>query len=498
MPFAEYDDFDALGLADLVRRGEVSPLELVETAIARVETRNGRLNAVIDRLYDRARAQVRQGLPDGPFRGVPFLIKDAVSLAGEKLSFACVFLRNHVAQATHPILECAEAAGLVTVGRTNLSEFGLLPTTEPALYGPANNPWALDRSPGGSSGGSAAAVAARMVPMAHGNDGGGSIRIPAACCGVFGLKPSRGRTPGIAGEIQDGLVSEHCLSRSVRDSAAMLDVWSGNRAGDRWQIAPPERPYAEAVERDPDVLRVGFSTADLAGREAHPDCRKAVRDTAALCEALGHKVEAVTPEIDGEAFYRDFVALWTVMGDFIFKVIRAEVDQQKLPAIAKKALKHPIGFRVGSRVMAAPARKAPFERLTCRIAGMAAKLSPGDLWVGWTNLQQTSYAMGRYFQDHDVFLTPVLGEPPWRTGMVNERAGDEALAEQVLKYAGYTPLSNVTGLPAISVPLYENAAGLPIGLHFVASYGREDLLLSLAGQLERAQPWAGRRPAICG
>jgi amidase len=258
MPPAEYAAFDALGLAELVRRRDVTASELLETALAQIERIDPRINAVIDRLDHRARATVARGLPAGPFAGVPFLLKDAIAYQGERLTLGSRSMADYIPETSHEVVRRLEGAGLVIVGRTNICEYGLLPLTEPELYGPTRNPWALDRSPGGSSGGSAAAVAAGLVPLAHGNDGGGSIRIPASACGLFGLKPSRGRNPGALLDEPHGLIAEHCLARSARDSAALLDVTRGALPGDRWQAPPPVRPYLEQVTIDPPRLRIAF------------------------------------------------------------------------------------------------------------------------------------------------------------------------------------------------------------------------------------------------
>ncbi|MBW2459459.1 MAG: amidase, partial [Deltaproteobacteria bacterium] len=326
--FAEYTQYDGLGLAELVARKEVHPRELVEAGIERIEQVNPGINAVIHELFGGARAMAKHPLPAGPFAGVPYLLKDMVMHRGTLLTLGSAFLREgrHIPQESHPVVERAEQAGLIILGKTNACEFGLLPVTEPEAYGPTANPWNLAFTPGGSSGGSGAAVAAGMVPLAHGNDGGGSIRIPASCCGVFGLKPTRGRNPGTAEGNADGVVVEHCLSRSVRDSAALLDVTQGPLPGDRWWAPPPTRPYLDEVAQDPETLTIAFTTADFLGRPAHPDCVAAVEDAARLCEDLGHRVEEAVPDLDGERFNRAFAMTWASMATSMFHYI---IDQAK-------------------------------------------------------------------------------------------------------------------------------------------------------------------------
>jgi len=490
--FSDYDRYDALGLAELVRRREVRPLELVEEAITRIE-RHGRLNAVVQRLFDRAR-RVAAAPPEGPLSGVPYLVKDMVAHAGTPLTFANTLMQRlgHIPSESHEVIRRSEQAGLVVVGKTNASELGLLPTTEPALYGPTQNPWRLDRSPGGSSGGSAAAVAASLVPMAHGNDGGGSIRIPASACGVFGLKPSRGRNPGSAGEIPDGITAEHCLSRTVRDSAALLDVTRGPLPGDRWWAPPPARPFLAEVEAAPGSLRIAFATRDFRGRPAHPDCAAAVEQAALLCEELGHRVEPAAPAIDGERFNEAFLTLWVMLPAFLFKVIAAELRRRPGVGLIADLLGDE---RLVSMVGRLKVRR-PFEPLTQKMVALGRGLTAADLWLAWWEMERAGRAMARFLTEHDLFLSPVLGSPPVPTGEITGQGDPQRLREKVIDYVGYTPICNTAGLPAMSVPLYWNAEGLPVGVHFVAPFGDEATLFRLAGQLERARPWRDRRPPL--
>jgi len=493
--FEEYASYDGLGLAELVRKGEVQPSELVEEAIRRIECANPQLNAVIREMYDQARAAVAAGLPEGPFQGVPFLVKDVLAdCAGVPSTAGCRFLKDYRPDHDSEMVVRHKAAGLVILGKTNLPELGLLPVTEPELYGPTHNPWDLERTPGGSSGGSAAAVAARMVPMAHGNDGGGSIRAPASCCGVFGLKPTRGRTP-IGPDIAEawhGLVTSHVLTRSVRDSAAMLDATAGPELGALCYPAPPARPFREEVGADPGRLRIAFTTEPLLPAKVHADCAAAVREAARLCEELGHEVVEATPRIDGLAFARAFVTMLLA-------------DTRATVVLWERA--------VGRR-----ATSADFEPQTWAMALMGDQLSATALSLAVTRIKATGPQMGRFFAEYDLLLTPTLAAPPLKTGALQVKgfllaamkllgrldagrltlafSNFEAIAETTFAFMPFTPLFNATGQPAMSVPLVWNGEGLPIGVHFVGRYGDEATLFRLASQLEQARPWAQRVPPV--
>jgi amidase len=493
MSFADYTKYDGLGLAELVACKEVQPSELVEAAIDRIEAVNPGLNAVIQKLYDQGRAAAAGPLPDGPFTGVPYLLKDMVVHQGTPLTLGSNFLRKagYIPTESHPVVARTEQAGVIILGKTNACEFGLLPTTEPEAYGATANPWALAHSPGGSSGGSGAAVAAGMVPLAHGNDGGGSVRIPASCCGVFGLKPSRGRNPGTAEGNADGVVVEHCLTRSVRDSAAMLDVTQGPLPGDRWWAPPPARPYLDEVAEDPKPLRIAFTTADLVGRPAHPDCVAAVEDAARLCEELGHRVEQAGPAVDGERFNKAFAVTWSSMATSMFFYILQEAKaQERVVALAARALGDRVTLAAATRLLARSLR-SPFERRTQAFATIGDRITHAQAIVAGADLQQASYQMAHFFGQYDCLLTPVLGEPPLVTGALDS-VPDDQLEERLFTYGGYTPICNSAGLPAMSVPLHWNPAGLPIGVQFMGPFDSEAMLFGLAGQLERARPWLPR------
>jgi amidase len=494
--FSEYARYDGLGLAELVRRKEVTPGELVEEAVGRIEALNPQLNAVIHPMYDLGREAAEGELPDGPFTGVPFLLKDLGAAYGGVPM--CCGSRFH--EGCSPDHDCEmvsrfKAAGLVILGKTNTPEYGLVPVTEPELFGPCNNPWDLTRTTGGSSGGSGAAVAARIVPMAHGNDGGGSIRIPASCCGVFGLKPSRGRNPigPDIGEAWHGLAADHVLSRSVRDSAAMLDATAGPEVGALYWAPPQSRPFLSEVGADPGKLRIAFTSKPFLPGVVHEDCVGGLEATAALCEGLGHVVEEAAPPIDGRAFARAFLTM--VCGE-----TRADIEEAEA-------------------LLGRKATFSDFEPATWAVGLLGTQISGAQLSQAIRLLQRTARQTGRFFEDYDLLLTPTLASPPVVTGalqpkgaealamkvlgrlnaggLINALAGIDALAEQVFEFMPYTPVFNATGQPAMSVPLYWNDEGLPIGMHFAARYGDEATLFRLAGQLEQARPWAGRTPPVC-
>jgi amidase len=474
-PSDEIAWLDATAQAALVRRGEVSPLELVDGAIARIEARNPELNAVIHPLFESARAAAAGPLPDGPFKGVPFLLKDlGAELAGtpfcEGSDFAGDYVSTHDQELTTRFL----AAGFVVCGKTNTPEFGILPTTEPRRFGPSINPWNRAHSTGGSSGGSAAAVAAGMVPVAHANDGGGSIRIPASCCGLVGLKPTRARVSlaPAYGDLMGGLVVEHAVTRSVRDSAAILDAVAGPVTGDPYWAPPLSGPsFAAATERPPGALRVALVTASPTGSAVHPDCVQAAEEAAALCESLGHHVVPASLDIDGDAFVAHFINTWAAANAWVL------LDWEQ---------------RVG-RV----ATEEDVEPLSWALISIGRSLDAGQYLQSVQELQKMSRSIAQAFETFDVLLTPTLCEPPAVLGTFDSPPG-EPLAGlfRAASYVPFTPPFNVTGQPGISLPLHWNAAGLPIGVQFVGRFGAEETLLSLAAQLEQAKPWAARRPAL--
>lgn len=460
-----YHQLDALALAALVRRGEVSAAEVLETAIAAIEERNGPLNAVVTKLYGEAREAVANGLPDGPLRGVPYLFKElVVSVEGAPTTSASRLYAANMPAADSEIVARCRRAGMAVLGKTNSSEYGLQPVTEPRLFGPARNPFNTAFSPGGSSGGAAAAVAAGMVPAAHATDGGGSIRIPASCCGLFGLKPTRARiTAGPeGGEGLAGLASQHAVTRTVRDSAALLDATAGPMPGDPYSPRPPQGSYLDAVARDPGRLRIAFSTAAPNGATIHPDCVRAVLEAARLCEGLGHHVEEAAPQFDVSAVEQAFAC-----------VFQANVMVN-------------VGRATGGRLPA----EGEVEPLTMALARRGLDIPAPVYIAGLQTLQRESRAIARFHERFDIWLTPTLATPPPPVGRFDSDITDVDLwLERLMGFIPFTYLANVTGQPAMSVPLARSAGGLPVGCHFAARTGEEELLFSLAGQIERAAPW---------
>ena len=465
------DDFawmDATAQAELVRKKEVKPSELVEAAISRIERLNPTINAVITPMYDIARSAASGVLPDGPFTGVPFLLKDILgAYAGVRMTLGSKLLENFVQDHDSELVVRHKRAGLVVLGRTNTPEFGLLPTTEPVLFGPSRNPWNTERTTGGSSGGSAAAVASGMIPMAHANDGGGSIRIPASCCGLFGLKPTRARNPlgPDFGDVMSGLVVEHALTRSVRDSAALLDATAGPDVGDPYWAPPSGRPYLREVGADPGRLRIAFTTDTPIDVTVHADCVQAVNEAAKLCADLGHEVEEKSLPLNAEILIDAFNVLWSAS--------------------------------TGSTIKALGATRDHVEPLTWALKEMSDQFSAADYILAMQTLQAASREVARFFQDHDVLLTPTLSEPPVPLGTFDALPDNPLHGfERAILFASFTAICNVTGQPAMSVPLFWNDENLPVGSHFIGRFGDEATLFRLAAQLEEARPWGGRRPPV--
>jgi len=467
---------DATDQAELVRTGAVTPLELVDAAIARIEQINPALNAVVYQMFERARENAQRAIPDGAFRGVPFLLKDlAAEFDGEPMTEGSRFLEGYVSDGDSELVARYRAAGLITLGKTNTSEFGLLPTAEPELFGPARNPWNTDHMTGGSSGGSSAAVAAGLVPTAHANDGGGSIRIPASCCGLFGMKATRGRNSLAPhyGDIGNGIVHEHVVSRSVRDSAALLDATAGMAAGDPYAPPPPARPFADEVTADPGALKIAVMTGSMNGCAVHPDCVDAVQDVARLCESLGHTVEEAAPDIAWESIAQLFSDMWA--GQFGWAVQDWARRQNREP------------------------KPEYFEPWTWRMYEVAQRTSAANYLLSVQDAQRIARIVGRFFEDWDILLSPTVAAPPLPLGSFKYTEETRRSARQaVAQFSSHTPLFNVTGQPATNVPLIWNEAGLPIGVQFAGRYGDEATLFRLAGQLEQARPWQDKWPEIAG
>lgn len=493
----DYSSYDAIALAELVRTRQVTPRELVSAAIERIEKLNPSLNAVVHKFYDRALSDADASEGDAPFRGVPFLLKDLLSwYAGEPTTSGSRLYAGWIPPHDTEIVRRYRRSGVIILAKTNTPEFGLTPYTEPELFGPALNPWDTSRTTGGSSGGSAAAVASGMVPWAGGGDGGGSIRIPASCCGLFGLKPTRGRTPAgpIIGELWQGAAIEHCITRSVRDSAAMLDAISGPDVGAPYWAPPMERPFLDEVGHSPGKLRIAVTTFPFLGHAVHPDCVEAVEKAVKLLESLGHDVTEAAPAVDREMFNRAFLTV--VCGEVRSDILEARERLGRTP------------------------RPADVEYTTWGLNLLGASLSAGAFVKAERYLRSSARRVGEFFENFDVLVTPTMAVPPYPTGELQPkphervmlkllgkmRAGNvlkmlgalEQTADKIFDAIPYTPLFNVTGQPAMSVPLHWNGGGLPIGVHFVGRYGDEATLFRLAGQLEQAQPWSHRRPPIHG
>jgi amidase len=474
----DVSQLDATAQAELVRNSDVSPLELVDAAINNIEKINPELNAVIHPLFESARAFARGELPDGPFRGVPILFKDLMcGVEGDPIHEGMRFLKDadwhhdHTEALAQKYLD----AGFVCVGRTNAPELGLVPTTEPEAYGPTRNPWDTSRTPGGSSGGSAAAVASGMVAVAHANDGGGSIRIPASCCGLVGLKPSRGRTP-IGPDftaIDDMLIVELCVSRSVRDTAGVLDAVHGRAEGDTISAPAPARAFTKEVGADPGKLRIGLLTHNpLETGAIHPDCVAATRDTAQLLESLGHTVEEAYPAgIARPELVGHFTTLWAVTLAYNIRYWERKVGREVKPE--------------------------EVEALTWSLTEMGRATSAPDYVDAQHAIGDLTRSVEAWFgSGYDLLLTPTIGEPPCPLGEFTTPDEPFLGFMRAATFVPYTPLANMAGSPAISLPLSWNDQDLPIGSMLMAAYGREDLLLRVASQLETARPWSDRRPPV--
>jgi amidase len=494
--FSDFAEFDAVGLAELVRRRETTPLELVEAAIERIERYNPELNAVVTKLYDLGREQAEAALPVGSrVAGVPFLMKDLLSpVAGVRFTSGSRLNRELVPVRDAELVRRYRRAGLLLLGKTSTPEFGMMPVTEPVLFGPCRNPWDLTRTPGGSSGGAAAAVAARMVPVAHGGDGGGSLRIPASCCGLFGFKPSRGRNPvgPDASEHWLGLAVEHVVSRSVRDSAAVLDVTAGPESTSPYWAPPPARSFFEEVGIPSGQLRIAVSERPQLNGQVAPDCRRALWHTAEICRDLGHIVEEASPDINSDQFSLAFFTV--ICGSVAAGIERAAEELGRRPA------------------------RDELEVATWLAGLLGSELSAAQAIGAYETLQGIARTALKFHEKYDLLLTPTLARPPLTIGALAPR-GAEALAhrtivnlgissvlrlkrviqatvDRVFEFVPFTPLANVSGQPSMSMPLYWNAAGLPIGTMFTARLGAEGQLLRLARELEIARPWADKLPPL--
>ncbi len=480
---------DALALAELVKKKEAAPIELAEAAIENIEALNPGLNAVINKMYDQAKKAALSADLEGIFAGVPMLLKDITQeIAGERITSGSKALQNYRAKNDSEFVARLRRTGAIFIGQTNVPELALMGITEPEFYGPARNPWNPDYTPGGSSGGSAAAVASGMVPIAGANDGGGSIRIPAAYCGLFGLKPGRGRTPagpGI-GRHWQGASSDHVLTRSVRDSAAMLDELHGPEKGGAFYAIPPSESYLGCLEKPlPKTMKIAYTTASPLGTDVHPDCREAVLRTAAILEDLGYRTEEAEPDIDGKKLAQSYITMYF-----------GEV------AAALAGMEETLGRKVS---------RTDVEASTWLLGMLGKTISAGDFVLSMREWDKAAYVMDSFHETYDFYLTPATAFPPARIGELSLKNAEKTavrlismlklgklaqkaglagqLAENSLKRTPFTQLANLTGQPAMSVPLHSTAEGLPCGVQFMAAKGREDLLFRLAFELEQTPHW---------
>jgi amidase/6-aminohexanoate-cyclic-dimer hydrolase len=474
--FAEYDQYDGLGLADLVRRRAVTPEEILDETLARIETRNPAINAIVTRMDDQARTALRAGLPAGPFTGVPYLLKDlGAHYQGVVTSYGGTLFTDNVLDHDSELTIRLKRAGLVIAGKSNTPEMGLAPSTEPRRFGPTRNPWNLDYSAGGSSGGAAAAVAAGIVPMAHATDGGGSIRIPASACGLFGLKPTRARNPmgPDAGEGWGGASIGHAVTRSVRDSAALLDATSGPDVGDPYWAPPPAGPFLAEVGREPGRLRIALTVTPWISGPVDPECADAAQAAAKLCASLGHRVEEAGPTIDEAA--------WRQATRVIVAANIAYVLESRAAALGR------------------PLAETDVERMTWDRVRDARTMTAAQYAGSIGVVHRVGRAVARFLQSYDVILSPTMCAPPHRLGVLDMSTDDpDRYLAAVFASIGFTSLFNSSGHPAMTVPLGTSTNGLPLGVQFAGRFGDEATLLRLAAQLESARPWAGRRPALSG
>ncbi len=471
--FAEYESYDALGLAALMKAGEVSAAEVLEAAIARVEARNPAVNAVVTKLYDQAAQAIAAGLPEGPFAGVPYLVKALfTSVAGVRCAHGSRFFAD-LPPATEDSLHVTrlKQAGMVIYGMTSSCEMGLSLTCEPQLHGPSRNPWDLERTPAGSSGGAGAAVAARMLPIAHASDGFGSIRAPAASCGLVGLRPTRARNtlaPAF-GEALAGLAIEHAVSLTVRDNAALLDATHGPAPGDPYYVLPPARPFLDEVGADPGTLRIAVTSKAPNGAPVEADPLRVLQETASLCADLGHRVDEADPAIDGADVVPIFRTLSAVN---ILYTVRG----------------HPSGRTP---------QPGELETVVARSAALAEDIDGASYMAAVHTAHRLGRQMAAFHRDWDVLLTPGLGTLPPKLGWLDMMMEDiEEYWRRVFRFSPFTVWFNLTGQPAMMIPLGQTESGFPVAVQAIARFGDEATLFRLASQLEAARPWIGRKPRL--
>ncbi len=469
---------DGVGQAEKVRIGEVSAAELVDAAIAEIEAVNPTLNCVVIERFAQARAEAdrldAEGQTGAPFAGVPALLKDlGQQIAGLNQTDGSRAVAPHPPERDSNLAARYRQAGMILLGKTSSPEFGNHSTTEPVAHGPCRNPWDTSRTVGGSSGGSAAAVAARAVAIAGASDGAGSIRIPASCCGVVGLKPSRGRISSdpYGGDSMFGLATGHAITRTVRDTAALLDISSGAVPGDSWSMPAPARPFLDEVGVDPASLRIGVSTLHPTGAEVHPDCVRATEITAELLTQLGHRVQEAAPRFDISAMTDSMLDLWATANASAHAEIAA--------------------------VLGRPLRPDELEPTTWELVEHASSLSVADFERSRDQLQIASRRIAEFFDEYDLWLTPTLAQPPPQLGELNRSLGSaEAWWEYDLEFNPWNPVANISGSPAASLPLHWSESGLPIGTLLTGAFAAEGTLLRVCAQLEEAQPWKDRLPPL--
>ena len=468
----DYDKYDGLGLAELIRKKQILPLELLHAVRQRLAAVNPKLNAFALLFFDQAEAAIKQGLPEGPFKGVPFALKDlGMNLTGTITSYGSRVWKNNLASSDSTLVARYKNAGLVIFGKTTSPELGLTATTESVVYGKTRNPWNLERTSGGSSGGASAAVSSRILPMGHASDGGGSIRIPASCCGLFGLKPTRGRVPMGPGAMEgwNGCSAHHAVTISVRDSAALLDISQGAELGAPYTCPPPARPFLQEVGADVGKLKIALAITPPGGVAVDPECKTAAINTGELCERLGHRVEEVTLPIDNAFFRQSFLTVITV------SMARALED-------AAGILGHAV-------------TEADVEPVTWAMYQQGKAISSLEYSRSISNMHQVGLTMAKWQEKYDVILSPTLAKPPVKLGLLS--LDDPArYGKEISEFSPYTSLYNVTGQPSMSVPLHWTLDGLPVGVMFSARFGDEATLFRLAAQLEKAKPWAHRRPRV--
>ena len=472
MKLSDYASYDGLGLARLIKQGDVSKREVIDAASRAIETLNPTLNFIAHLTPEETEMALADNNANGLFAGVPFLIK-AAAIKNQPFDLGSRLGVGHIADEDAEITKRFKRAGLAIMGISTMPEWGNSATTEALLYGPTHNPWNIDYMPGGSSGGAAAAVASGAIPVAHAGDGGGSIRTPAACCGLVGLKPTRARTPGThSGPFSLGV--EHIVSRTVRDTAAMLDSIQGPEVGAIYHAKPPERPFLEEVRQAPKALNIAFSTQSPSGSKVHPACIAGVEHAAKLCESLGHHVEEIALPYQWEPLLEAFLALWSY--------------------------RHPYGVKSVEQITGK--QSCPDTRETCNLAMLAhaEQMSLAIFDSHLRHLEQVCRDVGHFFLEYDLFMSPVNTDPALKLGQMDVNAPDltaELWGERVMSnHSAFTPIFNATGQPAISLPLYQSETGLPVGVQFAARHSDEALLMQLAGQLEQVLPWIDRKPDV--